>query len=187
YHQVEIEPCKKDTDRVCGCPPGMFQKRIVEKTFQCLNCTFCKIVLQKCGGYNDTICHCEPGEYYDLRMKKCQSCDSCSPGSECAVLCSTKLVEPVILILATISFTVLVAIVLGALTYCLYRSYKKRRGPHSQSETGFSSRSELVVPCAETLLPIQEATPTKSLNYSTAVVELPDCVLVAGKTQLPNS
>ncbi|XP_067882646.1 tumor necrosis factor receptor superfamily member 1A-like [Heterodontus francisci] len=68
------------------------------------------------------------------------------------------------------------------------RRLKRASVPQYHNETGSTSPSELVVGKTQSLLPIQEmAFQADSGYFSAPCSELPDCVQIAGKTQLPNS
>ncbi|XP_043919516.1 tumor necrosis factor receptor superfamily member 25 [Protopterus annectens] len=75
-HQIEIEECRPEHDRQCGCGPGNYKVCFGKcDTFHCKPCSECKTgkVIKECAQTGDAICN--EGCYIVSNMDKvCKNC-----------------------------------------------------------------------------------------------------------------
>ncbi|XP_033029735.1 tumor necrosis factor receptor superfamily member 1A-like [Lacerta agilis] len=150
------------------------------------------ILTAGCTTFSDTICECLPGFFLQKDENKCYPCSSCNSEKECEMACKMALVtkpennpQHTILTILVIIFGATCALLL--VNTFRKRSCQKRFGstfcPYASNLQPTSEPSPEVVEKAkctfleqnqiENLLP-QKATPA----------DLPDCVRVAGETQI---
>ncbi|KAM4819797.1 LOW QUALITY PROTEIN: tumor necrosis factor receptor superfamily member 1A [Thomomys bottae] len=86
-NQVELSPCTRDRDTVCGCGKNQFRLGLGGKPFECRGCSLCPngTVRLPCQDSQDTLCNCHAGFY--LKNNLCVPCSSCKEHLECSKSC----------------------------------------------------------------------------------------------------
>nr|XP_034997131.1 tumor necrosis factor receptor superfamily member 1A-like [Zootoca vivipara] len=194
FGQIEISKCTSEHDTVCGCGRNQYQSSHSDE-FMCKNCSAClngRIRLS-CTKFSDTICECRPGSFLQKDENKCYPCSSCNE-KECKMDCdlSDPVMKP-----ENSQHTLLTILVVAFGTICVLllvntfrkRSCQKRFSssfcPYAPNLQPTSEPSSEVVEKAKSTFLEQNQTGNLLLQKATPA-DLPDCVRVAGETQIPD-
>ncbi|XP_034553198.1 tumor necrosis factor receptor superfamily member 1A isoform X2 [Notolabrus celidotus] len=149
WNEIEVSPCERHRNAVCGCKDGFYKSLINADTFQCLKCRQCKTtekVQQTCTPKNNTVCECK--ENHHRVNYKCELCKECT--TECKHLCSAstkkapdpgtpgeKYLANIIGGAATVALAM--SVVFAVITYFVTKRSTKNKLLKSSSETSESS------------------------------------------------
>ncbi|NXW64414.1 TNR1A factor, partial [Eurystomus gularis] len=205
FQQIVESPCTLKQDTVCGCRKNQYQIGLFD-FFQCRNCSSCvNGIITNCSKNRDTICRCMPGFFLTL-SNICKPCNNCIE-EECLQCHSPVTTSPTSSGLNGSLVLGIIVAIFGVISvlYIVNKVVKLVRGNGiAPSFTTFVSLlqttkepvSEVVVkrsensillpePQNETEVSVNATPPPASLPQSSH--ELPDCVSLARKTQLPDN
>ncbi|CAI5797065.1 tumor necrosis factor receptor superfamily member 1A-like [Podarcis lilfordi] len=195
FGQIEISKCTSEHDTVCGCGSDQYQSSHSDE-FMCKNCSAClngRIKLA-CTKFRDTICECRSGYFLQKDENKCYPCSSCNEKEECKMDCDffVKVIKPENNPHQALLLTIIVILIVTVGVLLLVNILRKR-----SCQKRFSST---FCPFASNLQPTSEPSPEvvekgkctfleqnqtdNLLPLKATPADLPDCVRVAGETQI---
>uniref|UniRef100_A0A673HI11 Tumor necrosis factor receptor superfamily member 1A-like n=1 Tax=Sinocyclocheilus rhinocerous TaxID=307959 RepID=A0A673HI11_9TELE len=89
-HSIEISPCTFKSNRVCGCEPEYYYKKLGDLGWECSSCNKCgsgQLIAAKCAGEQNTKCQCKENHYAVKGKNLCELCVKCQ--DECPHLCKS--------------------------------------------------------------------------------------------------
>ncbi|XP_016143016.1 tumor necrosis factor receptor superfamily member 1A-like [Sinocyclocheilus grahami] len=91
HHSIEISPCTFKSNRVCGCEPEYYFKKLGDLGWECSSCKKCgsgQLIAAKCAGEQNTKCQCKENHYAVKGKNLCELCVKCQ--DECPHLCKSS-------------------------------------------------------------------------------------------------
>lgn len=183
-NQVELSPCQRDKDRVCGCPEKHYKVKQQTDSFNCVQCQNCSrgsVIAQPCSKDRNTICKCSETYFRDGKGD-CRPCSECDGGYNCTMHCpkpTGTLSDPKPWMIISIVMSCLLA---GCFVYEAAKHSKKIlqrcKQPYASvnMEQNIFSTSELVPSVQQTDLPSPVHERTCLSVPDSAPAQLPDCV-----------
>ncbi|KAM9352794.1 tumor necrosis factor receptor superfamily member 1A [Symphorus nematophorus] len=184
-HEIEVSPCTRQQNTICGCEDGYYKSFIDSDLYQCRKCKLCgpdERLKRTCTPESNTECECKEN-YYKVK-NKCEPCKNCT--TECKQHCpsmNTKAPDLgkdyLINILGGAIAVVVVALVLVAIiTYMVTKRSTKKKLLKLTSQTSDVSTDS----CKEILIvePSNNnsvnAVPQSPVSEQEQSSKLPDCV-----------
>ncbi|XP_043117682.1 tumor necrosis factor receptor superfamily member 1A [Puntigrus tetrazona] len=90
-HSKEISPCTYKSNRVCGCEPEYYYKKLGDLAWECSRCKKCgsgQLEAAPCAGEQNRKCQCKENHYAVKGTNVCEPCVECQ--EECPHLCKSS-------------------------------------------------------------------------------------------------